>query len=392
MGIDPTYKSLHIGNLLPIITLIRFKMYGHIPLIVIGGATGMVGDPSGKYQTRSIIDIDLLIYNTKSIQNQLLYLLAINNIHIAVFNNYNWLKNKLFISFMKDIGTCINISNMMSKDIVKKRLIENGITFIEFTYPLIQGYDFLHLYWNNNCTMQIGGSDQWGNITTGIYLIRKKIGRSAYGLTCNLLTKSDGTKYGKSELGENIWLESKLTYPYKFYQFWFNLSDIDAEKYIKMYTFLNKEEIDNIIKIHNKESHNRILQKKLASEITQWIHGKEYLKQAVEASKILFSNHTINIIKYLDAKYFLEIFNGVPNFKISIYFFKNGVSIIDLLVKHIKLFTSNKSAIRSIKSNSILLNKHTVNVRFIVTDKCLLLGRYILLQKGKKQFFIIEVF
>lgn len=385
-GLDPTSKSLHIGNLVAIIMLIHFQRSGNKILSVIGGGTGMIGDPSGKNSERILIKKESLQKNIKNIKKQLSFFLDFN--YNEILNNYEWLKKTLFIDFAKDIGKYFPINYMLSKDSIKKRISKkNSISFTEFTYQLLQAYDFLYLYKKKNCSLQIGGSDQWGNITSGIELIRKKLGIKVNGLTFPLITKLDGSKFGKTEKGDNIWIDPNLTSPYEFYQFWINISDDQAKKYIKIYTFLKKEEIKEIIFFHEKNPNLKLIQKKIASEITIFVHGKKIFEKIKFISNILFKNEKIltNISKN-DIKY---IYENIPhkNLFIDINF---KIPILDLLVNKSNFIKSKKEAIRHLKCNSILINKKIIKENFFLKKKDLISESYVLLQKGKKNFFMIK--
>ncbi|XMD33468.1 MAG: tyrosine--tRNA ligase [Candidatus Karelsulcia muelleri] len=383
-GFDPTYKSLHIGNLVAIIMLIHFKRSGNKIISVIGGGTGMIGDPSGKKSERIIMKKEYLQKNIKNLKKQLYFFLDYNEI----FNNYEWLKKTLFIDFAKDIGKSFTINYMLSKDSIKKRISKkNSISFTEFTYQLFQAYDFLYLYQTKNCSLQIGGSDQWGNITSGIELIRKKLGIKVNGLTFPLITKLDGSKFGKTEKGENLWIDPNLTSPYEFYQFWINISDDQAKKYIKIYTFLKKEEIKEIIFFHEKNPNLKLIQKKIASEITIFVHGKKIFEKIKFISNILFKKEKIltNISKN-DIKYIYENITH-KNLFIDRNF---QIPILDLLVNKSNFIKSKKEAIRHLKCHSILINKKRIKENFCLKQKDLISESYVLLQKGKKNFFMIK--
>lgn len=386
-GFDPTYKSLHIGNLVAIIMLIHFKKSGYNIISVIGGGTGMIGDPSGKDGERIFKKKELLSNNIFCLKKQLsLYLYFKNN---EIFNNYEWLKNKLFIEFARDIGKYFTINYLLTKDSIKRRISNNNsISFTEFTYQLLQAYDFLYLYKEKNCSLQIGGSDQWGNITSGIELIRKKLGVKVNGLTFPLITKLDGSKFGKSENGENIWIDKNLTSPYKFYQFWINISDEQAKKYIKIYTFLKKEEIKEIIFYHENDPKLKLIQNKLAYAVTIFIHGKKTFEKIKLISNIIFNKKKrINEINQNDI---IFIYKNIPHKKI--YISKNfKITIIDLLVNKSKFLKSKKEAIKQLKLNSIYINKKKIDEKFILKKNDFLSGTYILLQRGKKQFFMIKI-
>ncbi|WGH27510.1 MAG: tyrosine--tRNA ligase [Candidatus Bostrichicola ureolyticus] len=382
-GFDPTSDSLHIGNLVPISILVHFQNAGHNPLIIIGGATAMIGDPSYKNTERQLLNNDVIENNINSIKSQLDRFLD-----FELLNNYEWIKDISFLNFARNIGKYITINYMIAKDSVKKRLYNNGMSFTEFTYQLIQGYDFLYLYKTKNCLLQIGGSDQWGNITTGIELIKKKFSVTAYGLTVPLITKNDGSKIGKTEKGTNIWIDPQRTSPYKFYQFWLNISDNEAEKFIKFYTFLSQFEIENLIIKHRQSPNKRLLQKKIASEITKWIHGNKAYEKAVNTSYILFSKN-IDELKKINKD--LSIFNGVPKVEISKEYLEKGITIVDILVKYSNFLSSKNAVYRLIKSKAILVNKTIVYENMCLTTKDLIAERYILLQISKKNFFIIKV-
>nr|WP_317163287.1 tyrosine--tRNA ligase [Candidatus Karelsulcia muelleri] len=385
-GFDPTYKSLHIGNLVAIIMLIHFQKSGNNIISVIGGGTGMIGDPSGKNSERILIKKESLQKNIKNIKKQLSFFLDFNSNEIL--NNYEWLKKTLFIDFAKDIGKYFPINYMLSKDSIKKRISKkNSISFTEFTYQLLQAYDFLYLYKKKNCSLQIGGSDQWGNITSGIELIRKKLGRKVNGLTFPLITKLDGSKFGKTEKGDNIWIDPNLTSPYEFYQFWINISDDQAKKYIKIYTFLKKEEIKEIIFFHEKNPNLKLIQKKIASEITIFVHGKKIFEKIKFISNILFKKE--KILTNLSKNDIKSIYENIPhkNLFIDINF---QIPILDLLVNKSNFIKSKKEAIRHLKCNSILINKKIIKENFFLKKKDLISESYVLLQKGKKNFFLIK--
>ncbi|WP_185849186.1 tyrosine--tRNA ligase [Blattabacterium cuenoti] len=391
IGFDPTSDSLHIGSLLPIIMLIHFQKKGHKSLALIGGATGFIGDPSDKEDKRIFLSKETLKKNTESIKNQMLRLLNFYSEKIELLNNFDWIRNIYFIDFIREIGKHFPINYMMSKDSVKKRINnkKNGISFTEFSYSLIQGYDFLYLNQTKNCQLQVGGSDQWGNITTGIELIRKKTGKKAYGITFPLIIKPNGIKFGKSEKGENIWLDKNKTSPYKFYQFWMNLSDFEVEKYIKIYTFFSKEEVDNLIFQHRKYPNKRLLQKKLANEITKWVHGNEISKKVIEITNILFEK--INEpFQSLDDKIFISIYNHIPHMLLSCDEFKKGIFLLDLLKKS-GFFYSKSEANRALKANSIHLNKIIVKENILIKKENIIGKKYILFKFGKKEFFIIKI-
>ena len=396
VGIDPTADSLHIGHLVSVMLLKHFQLAGHKPYALVGGATGMVGDPSGKSNERNLLDEKTLRHNQDAIKEQLSRFLDFNsgadNAAVLV-NNYDWMKDFSFLEFIRTIGKHITVNYMMAKDSVKKRLngeFQDGMSFTEFCYQLLQGYDFLHLYQNNGITLQMGGSDQWGNITTGTELIRRTISQKAYALTCPLITKADGTKFGKSE-GGNIWLSAEYTSPYKFYQYWLNVSDEDAQRFIKIFTFISREEIQELIQEHSQGPHLRVLQKRLASEVTTMVHGQEQLDNAIKASNILFGNSTAEDLKQLDAKTFLEVFDGVPQAEISKQDLEQGLSIIDALAGKSGFLPSNGEARRSLQANSISVNREKVNEEYVLSSKDLINDQFILLQKGKKNYFVLDV-
>lgn len=391
IGFDPTADSLHIGNLLPIMLLVHFQRSGHKPVALVGGATGMIGDPSFKAEERKFLDEDTLKHNLTCQKKQLEKFLDFDcgNNSAEIVNNYDWFREYSFLGFLRDVGKHITVNYMMSKDSVRKRL-ETGISFTEFTYQLIQGHDYYHLYKHKNCKLQMGGSDQWGNIVTGTELIRRREGGEAYALTCPLVTKADGGKFGKSEKG-NIWLDPVKTSPYAFYQFWLNTSDEDAEKYIKLFTLLNQQEIDSLILEHKQAPHLRSLQKRLASEVTLMVHSPEGLETAIEASEILFGKGTAETLKKLDENTFLSVFDGVPMFSVEKELLKTGVNIIDLLGEKTAIFPSKGEARRMIKGGGLSINKEkvddeafTVNVDYLLNDS------YVLIQKGKKNYYLIQ--
>ena len=396
VGIDPTADSLHIGHLVGVMMLRHFQLAGHKPYALLGGATGMIGDPSGKSEERNLLDEATLRLNQAALRAQLSRFLDFDsdddNAAILV-NNYDWMKTFSFLDFIRDIGKHITVNYMMSKDSVKKRLsaeAKEGMSFTEFTYQLVQGYDFLHLYQNNNCTLQMGGSDQWGNITTGAELIRRIGGGKGYALTCPLITKADGTKFGKTE-GGNVWLDPHRTSPYKFYQYWLNTSDSDAEKYIKIFTFLTKDKIGELISEHQEAPHIRVLQKRLADEITVMVHSLEDLDNAKKASNILFGKSTSEDLKTLDENTFLDIFDGVPQAKISKSDLVTGLDMIGALAAKTGFLSSNGEARRELKQNSISVNKEKVKEDYIITEKDLINKKFVLLQRGKKNYFVLIV-
>ncbi|MEP2279533.1 tyrosine--tRNA ligase [Maribacter sp.] len=394
VGIDPTADSLHIGHLVGVMMLRHFQLAGHKPYALIGGATGMIGVPSGKSAERNLLDEKTLRHNQNALKEQLCRFLDFsgNEENAAVLvNNYDWMKNFSFLEFIRDVGKHITVNYMMSKDSVKKRLsseAKEGMSFTEFTYQLVQGYDFLHLYRENNCSLQMGGSDQWGNITTGTELIRRIAGGKGYALTCPLITKADGTKFGKTE-GGNVWLDAERTSPYKFYQYWLNTSDEDADKYIKIFTFLGQEEIEDLIKEHKEAPHLRLLQKRLADEITVMVHSQEDLDNAVKASQILFGKSTASDLKGLNEKTFLEIFDGVPQAELSKSELTDGLDMIGALAAKTNFLGSNGEARRELKQNSISVNKEKVKEDFLITADDLINDKFVLLQRGKKNYFVL---
>ncbi len=396
VGIDPTADSLHIGHLVGVMMLRHFQKAGHKPFALIGGATGMIGDPSGKSQERNLLDEKTLQHNQDCIKNQLAKFLDFqtNDANAAVLvNNYDWMKAFSFLDFIRDVGKHITVNYMMAKDSVKKRIAgddSEGMSFTEFSYQLVQGYDFLHLFRQHQCTLQMGGSDQWGNITTGTELIRRIGGGKAYALTCPLITKADGTKFGKSE-GGNVWLDPEKTSPYKFYQYWLNTSDEDAEKYIKIFTFLSKEEIEVLIAEHTNDPHLRQLQKRLAEELTVMVHSQEELDNAITASAILFGKSTSEDLKKLNARQFMEIFDGVQQATVSRADIESGLGIIDTLAGKTGFLSSNGEARRDLQSNAISVNKEKIDEQFILTTADLINDKFILIGKGKKTNFIIVV-
>lgn len=396
IGFDPTADSLHIGSLIQIKILAHFQQHGHQPIALVGGATGMIGDPSGKSAERNLLSEETLLYYVDCLKNQLSRFLEFDgegdNKAILV-NNYDWMKNFTFLDFAKNIGKHITVNYMMAKDSVKKRFSGDsgvdGMSFTEFTYQLLQGYDYLHLYQNDGVKLQMGGSDQWGNITTGTELIRRKAQGEAYALTVPLITKADGSKFGKSESGENYWLDAKKTSPYKFYQFWLNATDDDAERFIKFYTFLPKEEIEALIEEHKTAAHERKLQKKLAEEVTVWVHGQAEYEKALKASQILFGQSTAEDLVSLDEELFLQIFDGVPQKEIS----KSevvGSNIVDLISEKSGFLKSKGEAKRELAGNAISVNKTKVGEDFSVSESDLIDGKFLLLQKGKKNYFIVK--
>ena len=395
IGFDPTADSLHIGSLVQILILMHYQRAGHQPIALVGGATGMIGDPSGKSDERNLLDAETLEKNIAGIKAQLGRFLDFDtdaaNPAILV-NNFDWMKNYTLIDFSREIGKHITVNYMMAKDSVKKRLgtdAKVGMSFTEFTYQLLQGYDFLHLYKHYNCSLQMGGSDQWGNITTGTELVRRKAGGKAYAITCPLITKADGTKFGKTE-GGNIWLDKARTSPYKFYQYWLNASDADAENYIKIFTFLSKEEIESLITEHRAAPHLRLLQKRIAEEVTLLVHSQNDLDNAIKASNILFGRSTSDDLLALDAATFLDVFEGVPQAELSKSTLEDGLDILPALVGESGFLSSNGEARRALKENSIAVNKTKVGADKKLTQADLINSTYILLQRGKKTYFILK--
>ncbi|WP_445757180.1 tyrosine--tRNA ligase [Polaribacter sp.] len=397
VGFDPTADSLHIGSLVPIMLLAHYQRCGHRPIALVGGATGMIGDPSGKSSERNLLDEKTLRHNQECVKAQLSHFLdftsSAKNAAILV-NNYDWMKTFSFLDFIRDVGKHITVNYMMSKDSVKSRISsesKEGMSFTEFTYQLVQGYDFLHLYQKNQTTLQMGGSDQWGNITTGTELIRRIGGGKGYAITCPLITKSDGSKFGKSE-GGNVWLDAKRTSAYKFYQYWLNTSDEDAEKSIKIFTFLDQETIQNLSIEHAKAPHTRILQKRLGEEVTLLVHGKEEFEKAVAASEILFGNSTTEDLKLLDEQTFLDVFDGIPQALISSELLSEGISMVDALAAKSNFLSSNGEAKRALKENGISVNKEKVPEDFVITKSDLIAEKYVLLQRGKKSYFLLRFY
>ncbi len=396
VGIDPTADSLHIGHLVSVMIMKHFQRCGHKPIVLVGGATGMIGDPSGKSLERNLLDETTLRRNQEAIKNQLSRLIDFNSDApnaAEMVNNYDWMKNFSFLEFIRDIGKCITVNYMMAKDSVKKRFNGEGegMSFTEFTYQLVQGTDFLHLYQHKNCKLQMGGSDQWGNITTGTELIRRKLGGEAFALTCPLIKKADGTKFGKTESG-NVWLDARYTSPYKFYQFWLNVSDEDAERYIRIFTVLDRETIESLIASHRQAPHLRELQKTLAREVTCMVHSEEEYRKAVEASSILFGGATAEALRGIDERTFLQVFDGVPQFEVPRSVIENGVGVLSLCTEHASVFPSKGEARKLIQGGGVSLNKEKVaSVEAEVSASDLLSDKYLLVQKGKKNYFLIVV-
>lgn len=392
VGIDPTADSLHIGHLVSIMMLKHLQLAGHKPLALVGGATGMIGDPSGKSEERNLLSEELLRHNQESIKIQLLRFLDFDELkpnHAEIVNNYDWMKEFSFLRFLREVGKHLTVNYMMAKDSVQKRL-ETGLSFTEFTYQLVQGYDFLHLYENKNCKLQMGGSDQWGNILTGTELIRRKAGGEAFAVTCPLITKADGGKFGKTEKG-NIWLDPEKTSPYAFYQFWLNCSDEDSKKYIRIFTLFSQQEIEELEVEHEKAPHLRALQKAIARDLTLRVHGEAEFNQAVEASEILFGKGTTETLRQLDEKTLLSVFEGVPQSEISRAELEAGIGMVDFLSEKTGIFPSKGEARRMLKDGGVQVNKEKALEESILTLDNLLNNRYILAQKGKKNYFLVKV-
>ncbi|MCD4696016.1 MAG: tyrosine--tRNA ligase [Bacteroidales bacterium] len=397
IGFDPTADSLHIGNLVPVMLLVHLQRCGHKPYVLVGGATGRVGDPSGKSEERKLLSIEEINYNLNQQKNQLTKFLNFTDgkNKAEVVNNYDWFKDFKFLDFIRDVGKHITVNYMMSKDSVKKRL-DSGMSFTEFSYQLVQGYDFYWLYKNKNCKLQLGGSDQWGNIVTGTELIRRKYfddgagEADAFALTCPLITKADGSKFGKSE-GGNVWLDPEKTSPYKFYQYWLNTSDEDAENFIKYFTLFSQNEIEQIINKHNEAPHLRILQKALAKNVTTRVHSEDDYNTAVEASSILFGKGTTENLKKLPENILLSVFEGVPQSEILRSDFEKQIGIIDFLSEKTNIFNSKGEARRMVKDNGVSVNKIKVKETFTVSSSDLLNNKYVLVQKGKKNYFLVKV-
>jgi len=396
IGFDPTADSLHIGSLVQIIILMHYQNAGHTPIILMGGATGMIGDPSGKSDERNLLDQQTLETNCAGIQKQFQRFLdfdsSLSNAAQMV-NNYDWMKDFSLIDFSREVGKYITVNYMMAKESVKKRLSSEakvGMSFTEFTYQLLQGFDFLHLYKTLNCKLQLGGSDQWGNITTGTELIRRKEGGKAYAITCPLIKKADGTKFGKTEDG-NVWLDKTRTSPYKFYQFWLNSSDEDALSYIKIFTFLTEAEVNQKIQEHTEAPHLRILQKAIAEEVTRLVHGEEELLKVQEASQILFGNATRDALQKLDHDTFLELFDGVPQAQVTRSQLVDGMDAVAALSAETGFLQSNGEARRALKENAIAVNKSKISADYVITEQDLIADQFVLLQRGKKNYFILKI-
>jgi len=396
IGFDPTGESLHIGSLVPIIILMHFQRAGHAPVALVGGATGMIGDPSGKSAERNLLNEETLAKNIAGIKTQLERFIDFNSDitnKAELVNNYDWMKKYSFIDFAREIGKHITVNYMMSKESVKKRLgaeSKVGMSFTEFTYQLFQGYDFLHLYREKNCKIQMGGSDQWGNITTGTELVRRVAGGKAYAMTCPLITKADGTKFGKTE-GGNIWLDRNRTSPYRFYQYWLNASDEDAEKYVKIFTFLDKGTIEALITEHKETPHLRLLQKRVAEEVTTMVHSKEDLDNAIKASNILFGKSTSEDLKTLDEQTFLDVFDGVAQAEVTREDINNGLDMIGALAAKTGFLKSNGDARRALKENAISVNKEKVKEDFSITAADLINDKFVILQKGRRNYYVVVV-
>ncbi len=393
VGFDPTAESLHIGSLIPIIVLVHLQKFGHQPVALVGGATGMVGDPTGKSAERSMLSNDILEQNIAGIRKQLSKFIDFDSVQpnkALLVNNYDWFKNVLFLDFIRDAGKHITVNYMMAKDSVKKRLeSESGMSFTEFCYQLMQGYDFYRMFQEINCKLQFGGSDQWGNIVTGVELIRRKIGADAFAFTSPLLKKADGSKFGKSE-GGNVWLDADKTSPYKFYQFWLNTADDDAERFLKIFTFLDKAEIENLAARNKGNEHERILQKRLAEEVTRFVHSEEELQFAIRASQILFSNDTAGILQSLSEKQLLEMLDGVPTVHVesSSFFGKDVITILS----ESGVFSSKGEAKKMVANGGVFLNKEKLQQADLVMEKEILLQeKYLLIQKGKKNYYLLIV-
>ena len=394
LGIDPTADSLHIGHLVGIMMLSHLQRCGHRPIALLGGATGMIGDPSGKSQERNLLDEETLRHNQECIKKQLSKFLDFDSKEpnaALLVNNYDWMSKFSFLEFIRDVGKHLTVNYMMAKDSVKKRFNGegDGMSFTEFSYQLVQGYDFLHLYQTENCKVQMGGSDQWGNITTGTELIRRMLNGEAYALTCPLITKADGGKFGKTEKG-NVWLDPARTSPYAFYQFWLNCSDEDSKRYIRIFTHFTKEEIEEMERQHDAEPHLRILQKALAKDLTVRVHSQEDYDAAVNASEILFGKGTAENLASLSEEMFLSVFEGVPQFEVPASVLDETCGVVDFLAKHTQVFNSNGEARRMLKDNGVAINKTKVKEDKTVTKDDLLNGKYVLVQKGKKNYYIVK--
>jgi len=396
IGFDPTSDSLHIGHMVQVMLLVHFQRAGHVPVALIGGATGMIGDPSGKSEERNLLDEKTLFFNQEGIKKQLSKFLDFQSDrknNALMVNNYDWMKEYSYLGFIRDIGKHITVNYMMAKDSVKKRLgsdAKEGMSYTEFSYQLVQGTDFLHLYEKLGCRLQMGGSDQWGNIVTGTELIRRKTGGEAYALTCPLITKADGSKFGKTESG-NVWLDPEKTSPYQFYQFWLNVSDEDAARYIKIFTLIGRDETDKLIAEHNKSPHERILQKRLAEEVTVMVHSREDLESAIEASQILFGKGTTESLRKMSENTFLSVFEGVPSYDVKREILSAGISFSSLCTEHSQVFPSKGDLRRLVQGGGVSLNKIKVeDPESTIRQENLLNGKYLLIQKGKKNYFLIR--
>lgn len=391
IGFDPTSDSLHIGSLVQIMTLVHFQRCGHKPIALVGGATGMVGDPSGKSQERNLLSLEVLNHNLSCMQKQLERFLDFNcgQNSAEIVNNFDWFKNITFLDFIRDAGKHITVNYMLAKDSVQKRL-ESGMSFTEFSYQLVQGYDFYWLYKNKGCKIQMGGSDQWGNIVTGTELIRRKAGGEAYSITTPLIKKADGTKFGKTESG-NIWLDPKKTSPYRFFQYWINTADEDAINYIKIFTLLTKEEIDALIAEHQTAPHLRILQNRIAKEITTMVHSADDYEAAFEASQILFGKGTFESLSKMNEEMFLAVFEGVPLFEIDKELISHGINIIDVLSVNTNIFPSKGEARKTISGGGVSINKNKVEIDYSVSLSDIISDKYILIQKGKKNYYLLNL-
>lgn len=397
IGFDPTADSLHIGHMVQVMLLVHFQRAGHVPVALVGGATGMIGDPSGKSEERNLLDEPTLRRNEAGIKKQLSKFLDFSSSRknrAIMVNNYDWMKNYSFLEFIREIGKHITVNYMMAKDSVKKRLgseAKEGMSFTEFSYQLVQGTDFLHLYNDLGCRLQMGGSDQWGNIVTGTELIRRKTGGEAFALTCPLITKADGTKFGKTESG-NVWLDPEKTSPYQFYQFWLNVSDDDATSYIKIFTLLGRDEIESLTGDHKKAPHERILQKRLAEEVTVLVHSPEEYHAAVEASQILFGKGTTESLRKMNEVTFLSVFEGVPVFDIRRELLQQGVNVTDLCAEHSQVFTSKGELRRLVQGGGLSINKVKIeDPEKLIGPESLLNNKYLLVQKGKKNYYLLRV-
>ena len=397
VGIDPTADSLHIGHMVSVMMLKHLQRAGHQPIALLGGATGMIGDPSGRSSERNLLDEAELKHNQECIKKQLSHFLDFESnapTRAILVNNYDWMKEYSFLGFIRDIGKHITVNYMMAKDSVKKRIgaeSAQGMSFTEFSYQLVQGTDFLHLFNEYNCKLQMGGSDQWGNIVTGTELIRRKTGKEAFALTCPLITKSDGSKFGKTETG-NVWLDPDKTSPYHFYQFWLNVSDEDAARYIKIFTLLDRKVIENLISTHSKSPHERLLQKRLAEEVTVMVHSREEFDATIEASQILFGKGTTESLKRMNENTFLSVFEGVPVFDIKKEVLQSGVSITDLCAEHSQVFASKGELRRLVQGGGLSINKLKIdNPDMVIGTDSLLNNKYLLVQKGKKNYYLLKI-